>query len=134
MLPLKLCHVTDKKRNGGEWTEARFKSFVTSALRAASRRWPPKYKALKEAFVGRQVNAKTGKLAMHYKCAECKKLYVATDVQVDHIKPVVDPKKGFVSWDSFIDRIFCEIENLQVMCKPCHKIKTDQEKLERKKK
>lgn len=126
--------MTDKKRNGGEWTEARFKSFVTSALRAASRRWPPKYKALKEAFVGRQVNAKTGKLAMHYTCAECKKLFVATDVQVDHIKPVVDPKKGFVSWDSFIDRMFCEIENLQVMCKPCHKIKTDQEKLERKKK
>lgn len=126
--------MTDKKRNGGEWTEARFKSFVTSALRAASRRWPPKYKALKEAFIGKQVNAKTGKMAMHYKCAECKKLYVAADVQVDHILPVVDPKKGFVSWDSFIDRIFCEIENLQVMCKPCHKIKTDQEKLERKKK
>ena len=126
--------MTDKKRNGGEWTEARFKSFVTSALRAASRRWPPKYKALKEAFVGKQVNAKTGKLAMHYTCAACNKLYVATDVQVDHIKPVVDPKKGFVSWDSFIDRMFCEIENLQVMCKPCHKIKTDQEKLERKKK
>ena len=126
--------MTDKKRNGGEWTEARFKSFVTSALRAASRRWPPKYKALKEAFAGRKVNAKTGKLAMHYTCAACKKLFVATDVQVDHIKPVVDPKKGFVSWDSFIDRMFCEIENLQVMCKPCHKIKTDQEKLERKKK
>lgn len=126
--------MTDKKRNGGEWTEARFKSFVTSALRAASRRWPPKYKALKEAFAGRKVNVKTGKLAMHYTCAACKKLYVATDVQVDHIKPVVDPKKGFVSWDSFIDRMFCEIENLQVMCKPCHKIKTDQEKLERKKK
>jgi 5-methylcytosine-specific restriction endonuclease McrA len=89
---------------------------------------------LKEAFMGRQVNAKTGKLAMHYKCAACKQLYVAADVQVDHIKPVVDPKKGFVSWDSFIDRMFCEIENLQVMCKPCHKIKTDQEKLERKKK
>ena len=126
--------MTDKKRNGGEWTEARFKSFVTSALRAASRRWPPKYAALKAAFVGKKVNAKTGKMAMHYKCAACKKLFVAADVQVDHIKPVVDPKKGFVSWDSFIDRMFCEIENLQVMCKPCHKIKTDQEKLERKKK
>ena len=126
--------MTDKKRNGGEWTEARFKSFVTSALRAASRRWPPKYAALKAAFAGRQVNAKTGKLAMHYKCAKCKKLFVAADVQVDHIKPVVDPKKGFVSWDDFINRIFCEIENLQTLCKPCHKVKTDQEKLERKKK
>jgi 5-methylcytosine-specific restriction endonuclease McrA len=126
--------VTVKERNGGEWTEARFRSFVTSALRAASRRWPPKYKALKEAFVGRKVNAKTGKLAMHYKCAECKQLFVATDVQVDHIKPVVDPKKGFTTWDNFIERMFCEMKNLQVLCKPCHKIKTDQEKLERKRK
>lgn len=126
--------MTDKKRNSGEWTEARFKSFVTSALRAASRRWPPKYKALKEAFAGRKVNAKTGKLAMHYTCAKCKKLFVAADVQVDHIEPVVDPKKGFVSWDSFIERMFCEMENLQVLCKADHKVKTDQEKRERKNK
>lgn len=126
--------MTVKERNGGEWTEARFRSFVTSALRAASRRYPPKYKALKEAFAGRKVNAKTGKQAMHYTCAKCSKHFVATDVQVDHIHPVVDPKKGFTTWDNFIERMFCEIENLQVLCKPCHKIKTDQEKLERKKK
>lgn len=126
--------MTNKTRNGGEWTEARFRSFVTSALRAASRRWPPKYQALKAAFVGKKVNAKTGKMAMHYKCAECKKHFVAVDVQVDHIDPVVDPKKGFVSWDVFIDRMFVEIEKLQVLCKPCHKIKTDEEKQQRKKK
>lgn len=126
--------MTSKQRNGGEWTEARFKSFVTSALRAASRRWPPKYAALKAAFAGKQVNAKTGKMAMHYECAKCKKLFVAADVQVDHIKPVVDPKKGFVGWDVYIDRMFCETEDLQVLCKADHKIKTDQEKLERKKK
>ena len=126
--------MTVKERNGGEWTDARFRSFVTSALRAASRRWPVKYKALKAAFAGRQVNAKTGKLAMHYKCAKCKKLFVAADVQVDHVQPVVDPKKGFVGWDVYIDRMFCEIENLQVLCEADHKIKTDQEKLERKKK
>lgn len=126
--------VDNKKRNGGEWTDARFRSFVTSALRAASRRWPPKFKALKEAFVGRKTNKKTGKLAMHYKCAKCKKHFVAADVQVDHILPVVSPTEGFVSWDLFIDRIFCEIENLQVLCKPCHKVKTEEEKAERKKK
>jgi 5-methylcytosine-specific restriction endonuclease McrA len=126
--------MTNKTRNGGEWTEARFRSFITSALRAASRRWPPKYRALKEAFVGKKVNAKTGKMAMHYKCAECKKHFVAVDVQVDHIDPVVDPKKGFVSWDIFIDRMFVEIEKLQVLCRDCHKIKTDKEKQQRKKK
>jgi len=71
---------------------------------------------------------------MHYKCASCKKHFVAVDVQVDHIEPVVDPIKGFQTWDIFINRIFCEIENLQVLCKGCHKTKTEQEKEERKKK
>ncbi len=126
--------MTVKERNGGEWTDARFRSFVTSALRAASRRWPVKYKALKAAFAGRQVNAKTGKLAMHYKCAKCKKLFVAADVQVDHVQPVVDPKKGFVGWDVYIDRMFCEIENLQVLCRSCHAVKTADEKKQRSKK
>ena len=73
-------------------------------------------------------------LAQHYKCAMCSEEYVAADVQVDHINPVVDPSKGFINWDIYIDRIFCEIENLQVMCKPCHKVKTELEKAERKKK
>lgn len=121
-------------RNSGDWTDARFRSFVTSALRAASRRWPPKYKALKEAFVARQVNAKTGKMAMHYRCVECTGVFVAAGVQVDHIEPVVDPVKGFISWDVYIDRLFCEIDNLQVMCKICHKAKTVNEKEQRKKK
>jgi 5-methylcytosine-specific restriction endonuclease McrA len=93
-----------------------------------------KYKALKAAFAGRQVNAKTGKLAMHYKCAKCKKLFVAADVQVDHVQPVVDPKKGFVGWDVYIDRMFCEIENLQVLCRSCHAVKTADEKKQRSKK
>ncbi len=121
------------KRNGGEWTDARFRSFVTSALRAASRRWPPKYAALRAALIGRQLNSKTGKMAQHYQCVQCQQLYVAADVQVDHINPVVDPVKGFVSWDVYIDRMFCEIKGLQVLCKPCHLIKTKQEKLDRKK-
>jgi 5-methylcytosine-specific restriction endonuclease McrA len=121
-------------RNNGEWTEARFRSFVTSALRAASRRWPVKFKALKESFVGRTTNIKTGKIAMHYKCAGCNKHFVAADVQVDHVKPVVDPVKGFISWDVYIDNLFCELENLQILCKGCHKEKTATEKLMRKKK
>jgi 5-methylcytosine-specific restriction endonuclease McrA len=104
-------------RNGGEWTEARFKSFITSALRAASRRWPPKFAALKKALVGRKTNDKTGKLAQHYRCVTCNKDFVGADVQVDHI-----------------DRMFCELHDLQVLCKPCHKQKTQQEKEARKKK
>jgi len=83
--------------NDGEWTAAKFRSFVTGALRTATKRWPPKYKALKNAGLGRQTNEKTGKQAMHYRCAACDNEFVGNDVQVDHTSPAVDPAKGFVS-------------------------------------
>lgn len=115
-------------RNDGEWTEGRYRSFITSTLRGGMRRWPPKWKTLKSAEVGRITNKKTGKLAMHYICAGCNSHYPAKDVQVDHVSPVVDPTTGFVSWDVYIDRMFCERSNLQVLCTTCHKEKTAKEK------
>jgi len=121
-----------KPRNGGEWTEARYRSFITSALRSASRRWPPKYSALKAALIGRKENKKTGKLAQHYKCAVCVGEFVANDVQVDHIYPVVDPDVGFVSWDKYIENMYCEEVSFQILCLSCHKEKTLREKLKRK--
>ncbi len=114
-------------RNDGEWTEGRYRSFITSTLRGGMRRWPPKWKALKKAELGRKTNKKTGKLAMHFLCYNCKEEYTAKDVQVDHVNPVVDPATGFVSWDLYIDRLFCEQTNLQVLCTKCHKLKTKEE-------
>jgi hypothetical protein len=115
-------------RNGGKWTEARYRSFVTSTLRAGSRKWPPKYETLNAAKTEKKINKATGRLAQHYLCAMCEQEYTQKDVQVDHIKPVIDPKKGFVSWDTYIDRMFCEGKNLQVLCKICHAEKTKIEK------
>jgi|SRR6185369_9240722 len=115
-------------RNGGEWTEARFNSFVKSALRAASRRWPPKYKCLSDAFIGSQINLKSGRMAKHYKCAKCLGAFPSKDVQVDHIIPIIDPEVGFVDWNTVVENMFCEKHNLQVLCKPCHKLKSDAEK------
>ena len=115
-------------RNGGKWTEGRYRSFITSTIRASMRKWGPWWETLKLAYAGRLLNKKTNRMAQHYTCADCKKNYPATDVQVDHIEPVVDPVVGFVSWDVYIDRMFCEVHNLQVLCKKCHTKKT---KLER---
>lgn len=118
----------DTVRNGGEWTEARFNSFVKSALRAASRRWPPKYTCLNLACTGQKVNQKTGRLAKHYKCNCCKNDFPAKDVQVDHINAIINPEIGFTNWDDVINNLFCEIDNLQVLCKECHSSKTALEK------
>lgn len=114
--------------NGGEWTPAKYQSFVKSALRSASKRWPPKFKCLKAASVGKRINAKTGRLAEHYRCACCTGLFPAKEVQVDHINPIIDPRIGFTNWDDVVHAMYCEQSNLQVLCLTCHKEKTAQER------
>jgi len=123
--------MSNRDYNGGEWTEARFRAFIISALRAYMKRFPPKWKALKAASIGRVINKRSGRLAEHYKCASCEDNFVARDVQVDHIEPVVSPQEGFQDWWTYMNRLYCEAENLQVLCKPCHKQKTAEERKER---
>lgn len=114
-----------------EWTEGKFQSFIKSILRSGSQRWPPKYKVLNEAKRGKKINEATGRMAEHYECAGCGSHFPAKCVVVDHILPVV-PIDGFTSWDDVIYRMFCPVENLQVLCKECHKnVKTRVENEER---
>lgn len=116
-----------KTRNTGRWTEARFKSFIKGGLRSMTRKWGPINDALTKARVER------GK----YLCNGCKAAVPATinegrkrvkNVHVDHINPVVDPVVGWVDWDTCIERMFCELDNLQVLCKSCHDKKCIEEK------
>jgi 5-methylcytosine-specific restriction endonuclease McrA len=119
-----------KRASPKEWTDARKHAFVVSVLRAGTRRWPPKYKTLAEAKVGKKINSKTGRMAEHYLCATCCLEFPATGIEVDHIEPVVG-RSGFSTWDAYIERMFVDEDGFQVLCKGCHKIKTDMEKGER---
>jgi 5-methylcytosine-specific restriction endonuclease McrA len=110
------------------WTEGRLKSFITSTIRGGFRRWPNKFLVLKEALRGKKINKNSGRMAAHYECASCHELFPNNEVQVDHIEPIVDPKVGFVSWDLFIENLFCSTSNLQVLCKWCHSKKTKEER------
>jgi len=116
-----------KTRNGGLWTEARFRSFIKGNLRAATMRWNPIHECLKNARVRRG----------EYLCNGCKQDVPNTirvdgkrkkNVHVDHIIPIIDPAIGWTTYDEMIDRMFCEAENLQVLCDECHTRKTNEEK------
>lgn len=124
--------------NSGQWTPARFHSFIKGGLRQISNRWPPKYEAKRLARRARGI----------YLCAGYKRRAHKVDVSlppkpggrkrinnvyVDHILPIVCPEKGFVSWDELVSRLFCELEGLQVLCKECHDNKTQTEREIRKK-
>lgn len=120
-----------KTRNNNEWTEARFNSFIKSGLRSLSQRWPPKYRTLSKACTGTRINANTGRMAKHYQCSKCSLDFPLKQVEVNHRIPVV-PVTGFDSWDKVIERLFCEEDGLEVVCKPCHKDITKEENSSRK--
>lgn len=106
-----------------EWTKARLHSFIVSVLRSGTRRFPPKYECLADAYVGQLLNKKTGRIGKHYRCAACQKVFPSSEVSVDHINPCTT-EEGFTTWDSFIERLFCDKSNLQILCKECHDRKT----------
>ena len=117
-----------------EWTQARYWGFIRSALRQAFNRYPPKYESIKEAAEVQQDGVyKTGpkkgqpKMVKRYRCAECDNLFLQKEVQVDHIIGA-GSLRGYVDLPGFVSRLFCSKEDLQVLCKPCHHIKTQQEK------
>jgi hypothetical protein len=112
-------------------TPAKFKSWIISLLRRGTMRWPPRNECLNEAKTKKKINKKTNRLAQHYKCKGCGKEFPLKEVCVDHIEPVVDVNRGFVSWDEYIERMFCSKEKLQVLCSTCHDEKTAKEKTQR---
>jgi 5-methylcytosine-specific restriction endonuclease McrA len=107
--------------------EKKFINLLKKRLREASRYWPEKHKILKNSRQKIQENNaqfKNGqpKFTTKFLCNSCKKLYSALEVEVDHIEEV----GSFTGdWNEYIDRLFCPMENLQVLCKECHKIKTE---------
>lgn len=127
----------ERKYNGGQWTEARFNSFIKNALRAASLKWPPKFNVRTAARTSRGVYLCAGysrqphsvRASLPPKKGNKKRI---NNVQVDHVKPVIDPRTGFTSWDNVIKRMFCEAEGLQVLCHDCHQKKTKAEREEAK--
>ena len=117
----------EKNRNGGQWTQARFNSFIKSLLRSGTRRWGPKASVKREARLSRGI----------YTCSGCGKEGPASvkvdgkrvdNAVVDHINPIIDPATGFTTWDECIERMFCEAENLQILCHHCHEKKSNMER------
>lgn len=109
-------------------TNSRLKSWLISGLRRMTMRYPPRNEALRAAKTEKKINEKTGRMAQHYRCAGCLQEFPAKGVCVDHIQPVIDPNGSFVNWDTYIERMFCPVENLQILCSLCHDVKTQKEK------
>jgi 5-methylcytosine-specific restriction endonuclease McrA len=110
-----------KKAKKSEWN---IEGYIFGALRKIWRWHPVRRAALKASSCGIE----------RHVCAKCKEVFPKKQVQVDHINPVIDPKTGFTTWDSYITRLLrVTILDVQVLCKVCHRQKTNAENTERRK-
>ena len=62
-------------------------------------------------------------------CAICGKPEAKSNMQVDHLDPIIPIHLTLeeMSWDTVIDRTWCQENNLQAVDKNCHKLKTKEE-------
>ena len=123
--PVKKTSRVPKTRNAGTMTESAFWSFIRSALRQKSRWWKPitecKIKA-RRPYKGPNKRQK-----FEYLCNSCKTWFPDKQINVDHIVGAGSLNCG-QDLPGFVDRLFCEQDNLQVLCTTCHDHKTKLEK------
>lgn len=118
-----------KTRNAGTMTDSAFFSFIRSALRQKSRWWKPITQCKlnsRRAYKGANKRQK-----FEYQCNNCKGWFPDKEVAVDHIIPA-GALNSSNDLPGFVERLFVEIEGLQVLCSSCHDIKTQKERNEKK--
>jgi hypothetical protein len=99
--------------------EKELRRFIIPKLRSASYRWHYRSEAIKAARVERG----------RYKCAQCGDATLKNgQFAVDHTEPVV-PLDGWngEDYNQYLRRLLCKTEGFQILCEPCHTLKTDME-------
>lgn len=123
-IPIKRSRVS-KTRNNGTLSESAFWSFIRSALRNKSRWWKPISQAKMDAR--RPYSGPNKRQKFEYECNHCKQWFPEKQINVDHIIPA-----GTLTCSGdlpgFVERLFCEVDNLQVLCEKCHNVKTQNER------
>lgn len=74
--------------------------------------------------VGKFKNGKPKK-RVFYTCSYCAGHFKSDQVQVDHIDAI---GRFNGCWNEYIARMFCDVANLQVLCKGCHNKKSTKDK------
>jgi hypothetical protein len=121
-----------------------YKNFAKNELRRSFRQ-SPLYNAAKNAAKEEYfVESQKGSLMrrVHWRCASCGRFFKDEkgNLAVDHIEPI-EPVDREIGFDEYVDRLYCGLDGLQVLCnykkeidgvKSCHKIKTTAENNARK--
>lgn len=114
-----------KTRCSGTMSEAAFWSFIRSALRQKSRWWKPI--SVCKLNARRDYKGPSKRQKYEYQCKKCKTWTTEKNINVDHIIPAGSLNTA-QDLPLFVERLFCEQDNLQCLCLNCHDKKTLKEK------
>ena len=101
--------------------DAKLKRFLIPVLRRKSLWWTARQEAKREARVDRGF----------YKCKNCQQLFGPKEIQMDHVRPVINVKTSWTNWDDYIHSLLCDKENFAALCISCHSVKTQIETAQR---
>ena len=99
------------------------KNTIKGMIRLAFRRSDLHNQATKNARIEVQEgHYKNGnpRIVVYWVCNKCKGRFKSDQIEIDHIVEIGDWPGSFDIW---IDRMWCDITNLQALCKACHKLK-----------
>jgi hypothetical protein len=120
-----------REYGGGTLTRSQYFGKIRSALRNCFRYWPPLQQALKLASRPSQ-NTENKRLKVEYQCASCKNWFARKNVEIDHKIPC-GTLTEYEHIPDFIKKLAAEnVEDYDVLCKPCHLSKTLTERYENK--
>lgn len=119
--------------------DARFKAKIIAALRRLSYTWPARKTAKAKRKVDKALHScelcdilcyegKSQKQFIIYQKIYGKDKVLFERGHMDHIEPVIDPEKGWESWDKLInERLYPPLEGWQHLCPICHQKKSNKE-------
>ena len=137
--PVKRRLDLDRPYCNGNWTLARMRSFVMSALRGA--RWNPRMTVIDRAFVRKDINPATGKPCKIHVCESCGGEFPRGKMRADHASPIIPPGNNWAAdprnflgynWSEVMRNLWIEKgDGWNVICEGCHHTKSQAERAER---
>lgn len=107
-----------KTRAAGTWTEARYWGFIRSGLRRMWMRWPAQYAVRKAA--ARPYVGPNKRQQWEFQCQKCREWFIGRETNVHHKVPC-GALTSYTDLPNFVERLFCEPDRLELICKTCHK-------------
>lgn len=109
------------------------RGLIKGAIRRVFSRSELRKEALQLSRLEGYYNAERPRVTKWSRCPDCGESTPTYLMEVDHVIPVIGIAESLddLTWDQLVDRLWCDIQNLRAICKPCHSQKSTQENKER---